>query len=56
VVSDKSWVETLVKIGDKLFPGVDVKYFSFDEKDSAIGGLKIDFDLKDKGLPVLYEV
>ena len=36
VVSDKSWMETVVKISDKIFPSVDVKHFSFDEKDDAL--------------------
>ena len=40
VVSDKSWVETLVKISDKLFPSVDVKHFSFDEKNDALAWIK----------------
>ena len=40
VVSDKQWIETLVKIGDKLFPGVEVKCFTFAEKDDALAWIK----------------
>jgi hypothetical protein len=36
VVSDKSWVETLVKVSDRLFPSVEVRYFTFDEQEKAL--------------------
>jgi hypothetical protein len=40
VVSDKQWVDSLVKIGDKFFPGVEVKCFTFDKKDEALAWVK----------------
>ncbi len=36
IVSEKHWIESLVAIGDKLFPSADVRHFSFDRKDEAI--------------------
>ena len=36
VVSEKGWVEKLIDIGDKLFPSIEVRHFSFDQKDEAI--------------------
>lgn len=36
IVSDKRWIETLTKAGDKLFPSIEVKYFSFAQKDEAL--------------------
>ena len=36
IVSDRGWIEKLVKVSDKLFPSVDVKYFGFDEKEEAL--------------------
>ena len=36
VVSEKPWIENLVAIGDKLFPSVEVRHFSFDQKDEAL--------------------
>ena len=36
VVSEKQWIENLVAIGDKLFPSVEVRHFSFDQKDEAL--------------------
>jgi len=35
VVSDKSWLESWVSIADKLFPHIEVKHFSTDEKEKA---------------------
>lgn len=35
VVGDKDWMENVVKIGNNIFPNIEVKYFSFDEKDKA---------------------
>ena len=40
VVSDKSWLESWVGIADKLFPHIEVKHFSFEEKDKAKEWLK----------------
>ncbi len=36
VVSEKHWIKNLVAIGDKLFPSVEVRHFSFDERDEAL--------------------
>lgn len=36
VVSDTQWMEIFSKIGDKLFPGIEVRHFSPAEKDAAI--------------------
>ena len=36
VVSEKHWIEKLVAIGDKLFPSVEVRHFSFDQKEEAL--------------------
>ena len=41
VVSEKHWIERLVVIGDKLFPSVEVRHFSFDEKDEALKWVQI---------------
>jgi len=35
VVSDKGWLESWVGIADKLFPGIEIKHFSTDEKEKA---------------------
>ena len=40
IVSDKSWIETLVKVSDKLFPRVEVRYFIFDEKEEALAWVR----------------
>ena len=40
VVSDKSWIENLVKVSDKLFPSVEVRYFAFDEKEDALAWVR----------------
>ena len=32
VVTDKSWVASLGEIGDKFFPGIEFKTFTFDDK------------------------
>jgi hypothetical protein len=40
IVSDKQWIEGLVKAGDKLFPSVEVRYFSFDDKEDALAWVK----------------
>jgi hypothetical protein len=36
IVSEKRWIERLVAIGDKLFPSVEARHFSFDQKDAAL--------------------
>ncbi len=40
IVSDKKWLETWIKIGDKLFPSVEVKYFPTEEKEEALVWVK----------------
>ena len=40
IVSEKKWIETLVKVSDPLFPSVEVRYFSFEEKDQALTWVK----------------
>ena len=40
VVSPKKWIPKLINIEDKLFKGINMKGFSTDEKDQAIGFLK----------------
>ena len=36
VVSDHEWMGKLVEIGDKFFPGLEVKHFSTEEKEKAM--------------------
>lgn len=36
IVSDKKWLATLAGIGDKLFPSLEVRHFSWDEKIEAL--------------------
>lgn len=36
VVSDIGWHEPLAKIGDKLFPSIEVRHFTPDERDKAL--------------------
>lgn len=36
VVSEHQWMDTLAIVGDKLFPSIEVKHFSFADKDDAI--------------------
>jgi len=40
IVSDKQWVEILTNISGRLFPSVEVKYFSFAEKEEALAWVK----------------
>jgi len=40
VVTDKKWIEKLVKIEDKIFKNIEMKYFSPDDKELAIKFLK----------------
>ena len=35
VVSDKGWLEAWIGIADKIFPHIEVKHFSMDEKEEA---------------------
>ena len=35
VVTDKKWIEKLAPAADKLFTGIEIKTFSFDEKNEA---------------------
>jgi hypothetical protein len=40
IVSDKRWLESLIKVGDKLFPSIEVRYFSSEEKEAALAYVK----------------
>ncbi len=40
VVTDKSWVQKIVKIEDKIFKNIEMKCFSIEEKELAIKFLK----------------
>jgi hypothetical protein len=40
LVTDKRWMEHLVKVEDTLFRHIGMQYFPMDEKASAIGFLK----------------
>ena len=40
IVTDKEWVQNAVKIGDKIFPSVEVRYFSFSDKETALAWVK----------------
>ncbi len=40
VVSDKEWLEPLLKLGDKIFPSIEVKYYSLDKRDEALAWVK----------------
>lgn len=40
LVTDKKWLEKLVKVENKIFKNIAMKYFSFDEKELAIKFLK----------------
>lgn len=44
IVSDKKVVETLTSIGDKLFPSIEARHFSFVDKERLWLGLKINHD------------
>ena len=35
VVSDKGWLEAWINIADKIFPHIEIKHFSPDEKEEA---------------------
>jgi hypothetical protein len=36
IVSDHLWLKTLATVGNTLFFGVEVRHFTFDERDKAI--------------------
>lgn len=36
VVSDKRWHETLARLSNKLFPGIEIRHFSTDQRDQAL--------------------
>lgn len=36
IVSSKEWIKKFTAIADKLFPSIEVKHFSFEEKDQAL--------------------
>ena len=40
IVSDKQWLERMIKLSDKLFPSVEVRYFSFENKADALAWVK----------------
>jgi hypothetical protein len=36
IVSDTAWLKKLANIGDRMFPGIEVRHFSRSEKDDAL--------------------
>jgi hypothetical protein len=36
VVSDKGWLKAFVSVADKLFPSIEARHFSFEEKEQAL--------------------
>lgn len=36
IVSDNRWLEALAALGNTLFSGIEVKHFTFEEKDKAL--------------------
>lgn len=36
IVSDAAWLKRLADIGDRIFPGIQVRHFSISEKDDAL--------------------
>lgn len=40
VVSESRWHEPLIKIGDKLFPSIEVRHYSPEQKEEAIKWVK----------------
>lgn len=36
IVSDRQWLESLAAISNTLFPSIEVKHFTLDEKDKAL--------------------
>ena len=35
VVSDKQWLSNVVKVGDRFFPSIEVRHFSFEDLEEA---------------------
>lgn len=42
IVTDKSWVQKVAALEDKVFNGIDIKAFSFDDKAEAIKYIQAD--------------
>jgi len=40
IVSDKQWLASMIKLSDKLFPSVEVRYFSFENKADALAWVR----------------
>ncbi|MFW5499983.1 MULTISPECIES: STAS/SEC14 domain-containing protein [unclassified Maridesulfovibrio] len=40
VVSDIRWHEQLIKVGDKLFPSIEVRHYNPDQRDEALEWVK----------------
>ncbi len=40
VVSDKGWIESWVNFASRFFPQIEVKHFSFEERDKALEWIK----------------
>lgn len=40
IVADKKWIEHIVKIEDKIFKKIDMKYFAIEDQNKAIEFLK----------------
>lgn len=40
VLTDKSWIETIVPVGDFFIPGMEIKQFDLNERDAAIEWLE----------------
>ena len=40
VVSDKRSLQSMIKLSDKLFPSVKVRYFSYDDRQNALAWVK----------------
>lgn len=40
VVSDSKWHEPLIKIGDKLFPSIEVRHFTPEQREDALEWVK----------------
>lgn len=36
VVSDKAWLARFIHVGDRVFPSIEVRHFSFDESEKAM--------------------
>lgn len=40
VVTDKNWIKKITPVVDKIFPNIEVRCFSFEDKDKAIEWIK----------------